>query len=178
MWYYTNGMNKPTLYLMMGYPGAGKTTTARIIHELTGAVHLWADKIRNERFPHPTHSHEENLALYQHLNELVAELLATGQDVVFDTNFNFFKDRVHLRDIATQHNAQTRLIWVKTPKRLARERATHPAHAERNTYPYKMPLERFDRISREFEPPRENEPCVTIEGNRIDRPYIQEKLGL
>lgn len=76
-------MKSPVLYLMLGYPGAGKTTTAKTIHELTGAVHLWADKIRNERYPHPTHSHKENIELYDYLNELTAELLATGQSVIF-----------------------------------------------------------------------------------------------
>lgn len=171
-------MNKPTLYLMMGYPGAGKTTTAKAIHELTGAVHLWADKIRNERFTNPTHSHQENLTLYAHLNELAGELLATGQDVVFDTNFNFYKDRQHLRDIATQHNAQTRLLWIKTPKAIARERATHSRHAQRNTYPYKMPSERFERISNEFEPPHADEQVIEIDGAKITHAYIREKLGL
>lgn len=163
---------------MMGYPGAGKTTTAKTIHELTGAIHLWADKIRNERFPHPTHSHEENIALYDHLNELAAELLATGQDVVFDTNFNYYKDREHLRKIANQHNAQTRLLWVQAPKTLARERATHPNHAKRNTYPYQMPLERFERISRDFEPPGNDEPYIEIDGTQVTEAYIREKLGL
>ena len=33
-------MQKPTLFMMFGYPGAGKTTTAEIINELTGAEHL------------------------------------------------------------------------------------------------------------------------------------------
>lgn len=121
-------MSKPTLYLMLGYPGAGKTTVSKIIHELTGATHLWADKIRNERFAHPTHSHQENLDLYGYLNELTAELLATGQDVIFDTAFNFKKDREHLVDIARQHGAETKLIWVQTPKKVAQERATHPGH--------------------------------------------------
>ena len=84
---------KPTLYLMLGYPGAGKTTTSKVIHALSGAVHLWADQIRRERFGAPTYSHEENLELYDYLNELTSELLRTGQSVIFDTNFNFYKDR-------------------------------------------------------------------------------------
>src|SRR5688500_5646811 len=111
-------MSRPILYLMLGYPGAGKTTTAKIIHELTGAVHLWADKIRNERFSEPTPSHAENLELYNYLNELTGELLATGQSVIFDTTFNFYKDRQHLREIASRYGAVTQLIWVRTPKEL------------------------------------------------------------
>lgn len=117
---------------MLGYPGAGKTTTAKVIHELTGAVHLWADQIRRERFGEPTYTHQENLELYDYLNELTAELLRTGQDVIFDTNFNFYKDRQRLRDIAKQYQADTQLIWVTTPKTLAKERATTNSHLQDN----------------------------------------------
>ena len=76
-------MDQPVLYLMVGYPGSGKTTAALMIHELTGAVHLWADKIRRERFGQPTYSHEENVELYNHINELTAELLRAGNSVIF-----------------------------------------------------------------------------------------------
>jgi predicted kinase len=169
-------MQQPVLYLMLGYPGSGKTTASRAIHEITGAVHLWADKIRNERYPHPTHSHEENLELYTHLNELTAELLATGQSVVFDTAFNFYKDRQHLRKIAEEHGASALLLWVQTGKELARERATHPDHAARNTYPHAMPLERFERITSDFEPPRPNEAYISVDGTKITPTYIRQLL--
>lgn len=171
-------MQKPTLYLMLGYPGSGKTTASHAIHELTGAVHLWADKIRNERYPHPTHSHEENLALYDYLNELTAELLSTGQSVIFDTAFNFYKDRERLRAIAKTHEAITKLVWVQTDISQARERATHPAHANKNTYPQAMSVERFERIAQDFEPPQDNESFIELDGTKITTSYIKTALGL
>ena len=170
-------MKSPVLYLMLGYPGSGKTTTSKLIHELTGAVHLWADKIRNERFPHPTHSHAENLELYEYLNELTGELLATGQSVIFDTAFNFYKDREHLRSIAAAHHAEVVLIWVQTPKDIARTRATHEDHAARNTYPHKMPEERFERISTDFESPVKDEKYVALDGTKITPDYVKQILG-
>lgn len=169
-------MNKPILYLMLGYPGAGKTTAAKAIHQLTGAVHLWADKIRNERYSHPTHSHQENLELYSYLNELAAELLATGQSVVFDTGFNFYKDREHLRRIAEKHDADTRLVWVQTKVDLARQRATHESHAQRNTYPQVMPAEQFNRISGDFEPPERGEKYVAMDGINITPETVKQAL--
>lgn len=169
-------MKRPVLYLMLGYPGSGKTTASRALHDITGAVHLWADKIRNERFPHPTHSHAENLELYTHLNELTGELLATGQSVIFDTAFNFFKDREHLRDIAKRHDADVVLLWVRTDKDLARERATQPDHAARNTYPHTMPEERFERVAGDLEPPGPEEPYIAVDGTKITNEYMRRLL--
>lgn len=163
---------------MLGYPGSGKTTTAKIIHELTGAVHLWADRIRRERFVTPTYTHAENLELYAHLNQLAAELLATGQDVIFDTNFNFYKDRQKLREIAKQHKAQSCLIWVTTPKSLAKQRATTNAHLQDNRVLGDIPVEAFERMSNNLQPPAPAETYVEIDGTKVSPEYISNKLGL
>ncbi len=163
---------------MLGYPGSGKTTTAKVIHELTGAVHLWADQIRRERFGTPTYTHEENLKLYKHLNILAGELLATGQDVIFDTNFNFYKDRQHLREIAEKHGAISRLVWVETPISVARQRATSNAHMQDNRILGDIPVEAFERMSNNLQQPKEDEPYTQIDGTRVAPAYIREKLGL
>ena len=76
-------MAKPKLYLFVGYPGAGKTTVAKIIEEASAAEHIWADHERRKLFMTPTHSHEESKALYEQLNEQTANLLKAGTSVLF-----------------------------------------------------------------------------------------------
>jgi predicted kinase len=167
----------PTLYLMLGYPGAGKSTTAEVIAELTGAVHVWADHERQRMFVNPTHKPDENRKLYSHLNTVVDQLLADGKSVIFDTNFNFYKDREHLRRIAAKQGAKTLLIWVQTDKALARERATHSKHAVRNTYLKPMPSEHFDRIARNMQPPRADETVIIIDGTDVTKDRVASLLS-
>lgn len=168
--------SQPILYLLLGYPGSGKTTTSSFIHELSGAVHLWADKIRKERFVNPTHSHNENIQLYSHLNDVTSELLAAGQSVIFDTNFNFYKDRVHLRAIADKHNAKAVLLWVRTSKELAKDRATKNANKQTTRILGDMPPDQFDRLSRNLQPPKKNENYIEVDGTKVSKEYIADIL--
>ena len=174
---YNYFMSSPTLYLFVGYPGAGKTTIARLIAEKTGAVHLWADHERMILFGNPSHTQAESDELYRQLNERTGELLAAGHSVIFDTNFNHFADREHLRQIAQKHNANTVLIWLKTPRETAKERAVHDANL-RNGYEAVMTSGQFDTIAIKLEPPTDEEQPITIDGTNIDVEAVKKQLGL
>jgi predicted kinase len=160
-------MNQSTLYLMVGYPGAGKTTVAKWIAKETGAVHLWADVERHKMFDKPDHSENESRRLYDELNRCVETLLASGKSVVFDTSFNHYHDRQLLRGVATRHGAATVVVWVATPAGMARERAVQ-ANVVRNGYDFTMTAEQFGAIADKLEPPREDEKVIKINGTKLD----------
>lgn len=159
------------LYLMIGYPGAGKSTVANFIQDQTGAVHLMADQERHKMFSDPTHSAQESLALYNELNERTDELLSEGRSVVFDTNFNFYTDRQKLREIASKYGAETIVIWVVISKDIARNRAVRTEYI-RNGYSATMSEERFDHIVEKLEPPTEDEKVIKIDGTKLDRNQV------
>lgn len=167
-----------TLYLFVGPPGAGKTTVANFICRSTGAMHIWADRERQAMFGHPTHDAEESRELYEHLNQKTATLLSQGSSVVFDTSFNFRKDRDHLRNIAEEAGARVVIIHLTTPHDLAKQRATHGRHAERNGMPVTMSQETFDRIAGHYQPLGADEPAVELDGSNLDDNTIAAALDI
>jgi predicted kinase len=129
-------------------------------------------------FRRPTHSAEESQKLYSQLNDVTRELLAAGRSVVFDTNFNFHKDRQHLRDIAASVDADVKLIWMTTSEDLARERALHDRHAERNGYKDSMKPATFDGIVGHLEPPTDREHPIKLDGIDLGKDTVLHALGL
>jgi predicted kinase len=170
-------MNRPVLYLFIGYPGAGKTTIAKIIAEATGATHLWADVERHKLFKRPTHSQAESLQLYDHLNRQAEALLTAGRSVVFDTNFNFYADRQKLRKIADRSGAITKLIWITAPKAIAKNRAVN-SDKSRNGYEMSMTEEQFEAIVSKLEPPTKNEEFIKIDSMKLDKKTVVSLLSL
>lgn len=169
-------MNKNTLYLMMGRPGAGKTTAAQVICDITGSTHLWTAKIRVERYGRPSFKHSENIAIYDHMNRMADELLAAGNDVVFDTSFNYYADRQKLRKIADEHEANTVVVWVQTPKDLARDRATKDAHLHDTRILGDMSEADFERLAEKLEKPQPGETVIELDGTKITREHVAAKL--
>lgn len=171
---------KQTLYLMLGYPGAGKTTVALLVSKQTGAVHLWADHERKESYGEPTYSQQENDELYNKLNAKAEALLKQCNSVMYDTAFNHYEDRLKLRAIADKHGARTVILWIQTPKKLAKHRATVEAHLQptrvlNGTTP--MHHEHFEYLSDKLEEPREDENFVSIDGTKVTEAYIRQKLN-
>ncbi|HSW85822.1 MAG TPA: AAA family ATPase [Candidatus Saccharimonadales bacterium] len=164
-------MDKPKLYLLIGYPGAGKTTVSKYIAEYFRASHIWADHERQLKFGHPTHSNDESIKLYEDLNHRVEKLLSQGKSVVFDTNFNFFADRQKLREIAERYGAKSIILWVTLAKELAKSRAVD-IHDSRNGYPYAMTDQQFESIVSKLQPPRDNEKFIKIDGTKLDRQTV------
>jgi predicted kinase len=166
---------KPVLYLMFGYPGAGKTTAAKALHELTRAHHLSSDKVRIELYPNPQFTQQEHDELYNELNLRTQNLLKAGKSVIYDANLNRYKHRQEKYQICQQLDATPILLWVQTPRDLAKARAVHEtrAHLVPNL---ETPHSMFDRIADLIEEPGPNEPYIVLDGTKITNKYIISKL--
>lgn len=170
-------MHKSTLFLLVGIPGAGKTTASKLIADITGASHIWADHERRTIHRQPTYTQQENDELYNRLNSRADELLQRGSSVIFDTAFNHYHDRQKLREIATMHNAQTVVIWVQVPKSTAKLRAQNSHHHSHTRILGDMSDEHFHALSDKLEEPKAHERTIILDGTKLTKPYVSEKLS-
>lgn len=162
--------------MMFGYPGAGKTTTAKLIHGLTGAAHLSSDEIRIELFPQPTYSPAEHDAVYSELNKRTEALLQAGKNVIYDANLNRYQHRLEKYELCERAKAKPVLLWIKTSKELARERAVLRGH--HHLVPKDETFESmFDRVTGVIEEPREDEPLYSLTGDPVDQHAVAEILA-
>ncbi len=168
-------MNQSTLYLMLGYPGAGKTTTAKIIAELTGAVRLSSDELRQELFEQPTFSQTEHQRLYQELDARTEQLLSADKSVIYDANLNRYAHRQEKYQICERAGAKSLLVWLRTPKEIAKARAMDPGR--RHLIPRdETPEAMFERIAEIIQPPQANEVYVEINGQDVSRESVARAL--
>lgn len=106
-------LNHPTLIMLYGYPGAGKTFFARQLCEDIQAAHVQGDRIRAELFEQPRYDRQENEIVAHLMNYMTEEFLAAGMSVVYDTNAMRLTQRRELRDLARNCKAQSMLIWFQ-----------------------------------------------------------------
>lgn len=107
-------LTKPTLVMLYGFPGAGKTYFARQLAESVGAAHISSDRLRYELFEKPQYTKQEN-DIVEHLMEYMSEeFLKAGVGVVYDSNAMRGSQRRKLRELARKSHAEQVLIWTQT----------------------------------------------------------------
>lgn len=162
--------------MMFGYPGAGKTTTAKIINDLTGAEHLSSDVLRLELFPNPTYTQEEHDAVYAELDKRAEELLRQGKSVIYDANLNRYKHRLEKYEMCERTKSRPILFWVQAERELARDRAVLRGH--HHLVPKDETFESmFDRVTSVIEEPQEDEPLYIVDGTRLHKHDVAEILA-
>jgi len=111
----------PTLYLMVGLPGAGKTTYAKRLAEEVGAVRFTPDEWHIALFGDDFHQVEKELhdARHDRVEELMwkvgKELLGKGVNVILDFGFWVEEQREEKRREALAVGAETKVCYLDTP---------------------------------------------------------------
>jgi predicted kinase len=171
-------MPKPTLYLMLGYPGAGKTTTAEMLADQTGAVHLCSDKFRLHMFPKPIFSEAEHSAVYGALDYMTELFLAKGLSVIYDANLNRYQHRQDKYNICQRTGANAILLWIKASEELAKKRSTELGAEDPKHRPFgNLDAATFDRLAQEIEPPHQDELVIELDGSSLKPDVLRQALA-
>jgi predicted kinase len=158
-------LTRPTLILLYGFPGSGKSFFARQLCEEINAAHIHSDRIRHELFDKPRFDRQEN-DIVNHLMEYMAEeFLNAGISVVFDTNAMRFSQRRELRDMARRHKAEPLLAWLQIDLESAFTRVVKRDRRKADDR-YAMPLDRttFEQLVSYMQNPNKTEDYVVISG--------------
>ncbi len=116
---------KPTVYLLCGFIGAGKTTFARKLEERTGAVRITKDEwlIRLIGNDPTVDGYEDYDSKICGLSRDVAfQLVEKGIDVIIDEGFWAKEQRALLRRRIEEIGAEEVLYYLDTPIETIRER--------------------------------------------------------
>ena len=89
---------KPTLHLMVGLPGSGKTTAAKVIEEESGAIRFtpdeWQLRLFGDETDDPQHD-SRHTEVEKIMWELAEKLLKSGISVILDYGFWAVEERIH-----------------------------------------------------------------------------------
>jgi predicted kinase len=113
---------RPSLVVVSGLPGTGKSYFCRRLAERTPVVILESDALRKVIFHSPSYSGEESAHLFQAIDRLAADLLAKGITPVVDaTNLEEYH-RERLYHVAEQRGARLIVVQIWAPPEVVHQR--------------------------------------------------------
>jgi|SRR5208283_585460 len=145
----------PTLHLICGLPGSGKTTLARQLERDLPALRLAPDEWM-ARIVGSGYDERKRAAVEAVQWEIAARALILGVDVILENGFWRRSEREDFRTRAAALGADTRLHFLDLPRvellrRLALRNATLPLDS------FHVNEAQLDLWSREFDPPTPDE---------------------
>jgi predicted kinase len=153
-------VDAPTLYVMIGLPGVGKTTRARQIEATVGAVRLMPDDWMIPLFGEPEAGGKRDV-LEGLLVSLAERLLRLGVDVVLDFGVWARDERNALRDLAGTAGARCELLFLDvSAEERSRRMEARQAVAPETTFP--MSGADLDHYRTLFEAPDTTELSATV----------------
>ena len=117
-------MNRPSLILLVGIPGSGKTTYAeKYIKENPNTVHLSSDKIRAELWDNEA-TQGDNNEVFSLMQSRAIDALSNGQSVVYDATNITRKDRSYIVSLCPKFaKIECHIIWAPIETCIERDAA-------------------------------------------------------
>lgn len=113
---------KPTLIVISGLPGTGKTYLSKKLAERLQFAVLESDALRKSLFSPPAYSPAESSRLFQAIHLLIEKLLRKGIPIILDATNLSERYRERLYHIAERLDARLILVRVDAPPEVVRRR--------------------------------------------------------
>lgn len=158
-------LTHPTLVMLYGYPGSGKTFLARQLCDDLQAAHVQGERIRYELFEQPRYDRQENEIVSHLMDYMTEEFLNAGISVIYDVNAMRVNQRRELRDLARKSKAQSVLVWLQIDIESAYLRnAKRDRRKADDKYSLALPRNVFDNILGGMQNPMPTEDYIVISG--------------
>lgn len=154
----------PTVHLICGATGAGKTTYAKAVADRARGVRFSIDEWMASLF---LADRPEQLSLSWAVERaarceaqmwaLAEELLARGTDVVFDVGLSRREHRDRFRLRAAQAGGQAKLHYLDVDAQARRERVRRRNVERTGTFWFEVTDEMFEFMEQRFEAPTDDE---------------------
>jgi predicted kinase len=115
-------MVEPTLILISGLPGTGKSYFCHQLAQRLPFLILESDALRKSLFPSPSYSQQESLRLFQAIHSLIQKLLQKGIPIILDATNLSERHRERLYSIADRLAVKLILVRVEAPPDVVQER--------------------------------------------------------
>ncbi|MEE4195769.1 MAG: ATP-binding protein [Anaerolineae bacterium] len=162
---------RPTLFILCGYPFAGKSTLCRkIINHSDNVVHFCIDEFFEA---HPELQDEEERwdVVFQHGRDLSCAALKEGKHVLFDATNYLKKERAKLRRMAEGCGGEATVIYVEIPMEIARQRwMENRATALRKD----VTEAAWTEVTGDFETPTMDEHVIVYRWNEDKDAWVQQ----
>ena len=117
-------MNRPSLILLVGIPGSGKTTYAEKYIEVCGnVIHLSSDKIRAELWGSEA-TQGDNNEVFSLMQSRAIEALNNGHNVIYDATNITRKDRSYIISLCPKFvKIECHIVWAPIETCIERDAA-------------------------------------------------------
>lgn len=158
-------LTRPTLILLYGYPGAGKTFLARQLSEDIQAAHVQNERIRFELFEQPRYDKQEKQIVDHLMQYMTGEFLNAGISVIYDLNAKRISQRRELRELARKYKADVMMVWLQVDPESAYARVSKRDRRKTDDK-FSPPINRamFEQLANTMQNPQTTEDYMVISG--------------